>query len=269
MTRIVFAIFVSFTIICGASAASVDGINIHWVSEGKGSAIVFVHGWTCDTSVWKDQMAEFKNNYRVIALDLPGHGQSGSSSDGKYTMDLYARAVEAVRAEAGIEKMVLVGHSMGGPVIGQYAVNYPDRVAGLVGVDAAFQPPKGPPPGFDPDNPPPREQFIRSMFVPETSEAVQKKVLNMMLSTSDEKAMALGNAMGTFTSDNNDTINAPALIVLAGTRDSSDEAFREAVSRFAPRVKLEKVPGTGHFLMMEKPADFNRLLRDFLAALKG
>lgn len=265
MTRIVFSILISFNFITGASAAAVDGINIHWISEGRGSAIVFVHGWTCDTSVWKEQMAEFKGDYRVIALDLPGHGQSGSPSDGKFTMDLYARAVEAVRTEAGIEKMVLVGHSMGGPVIGQYAISHPNRVAGLVGVDAGFRPRREPPPGFDPDNPPPREKFIRSMFVPETSEAVQKKVLDMMLSTSDKTAMALGSAMGTFTSDTGVTIDAPSLIVFAGTRK---ETGVEALREFVPRVKVEKLNGTGHFLMMEKPVEFNMLLRNFLTEIK-
>src|SRR6185436_585820 len=119
-----------------ASAASVDGMNIHSTSTGSGKAtLVLVHGWTCDASSWDAQVPVLAKKYRVITLDLPGHGRSGSPKDGKFSMDLFARAVEAVRAEAGADKIVLVGHSMGAPVIRQYARLYPGHVAGLIAVD--------------------------------------------------------------------------------------------------------------------------------------
>src|SRR5207244_1234309 len=103
-------------------AASVDGLKIHSSSTGQGPrTLVFVHGWTCDSSSWVEQVPAFAKSYRVITLDLPGHGQSDSPADGKFSMDLFARAVEAVREEAKADKIVLVGHSMGAPVIRQYA----------------------------------------------------------------------------------------------------------------------------------------------------
>src|ERR1700676_3504702 len=84
-----------------ASAASVDGISIHSTVRGRGTkTIVFVHGWTCDESSWREQVPYFEKNYRVITLDLPGHGKSGSPSKGPLTMDLFARSIEAVRVEA-------------------------------------------------------------------------------------------------------------------------------------------------------------------------
>ena len=85
-------------------------------------------------------MPALSKQYRVITLDLPGHGQSGSPKDGKFSMDLFARAVEAVRAEHGADKIVLVGHSMGAPVIRQYARLYPQHVAALVVVDGLSRP---------------------------------------------------------------------------------------------------------------------------------
>src|SRR5262245_47234852 len=118
-----------------ASAATVDGMKIQSSSVGSGPTIVFVHGWTCDSSSWTGQVPAFAKDHRVITLDLPGHGQSGSPKDGKLSMDLFARAVEAVRVDAGADRIVLVGHSMGAPVIRQYAHLYPNRVAGLVAVD--------------------------------------------------------------------------------------------------------------------------------------
>src|SRR5947208_721481 len=94
-----------------ASAASVDGIGIHSTVRGSGpKTIVFVHGWTCDESSWASQVPFFEKNYRVITLDLPGHGKSGSPTSGPLTMDLFARSIEAVRVEAKAQKIVLVGH---------------------------------------------------------------------------------------------------------------------------------------------------------------
>ena len=117
----VFVLFVST-----ASAATVDGLKIHSASAGSGrTTLVLVHGWTCDSSSWAAQVPVLAKKYRVLTLDLPGHGQSGAPKDGKFSMDLFARAVEAVRAEAGTDKIVLVGHSMGAPVIRQYARLYP------------------------------------------------------------------------------------------------------------------------------------------------
>src|SRR5690606_16146848 len=97
--------------------------------------IVFVHGWTCDETSWAEQVQAFADDYRVITLDLPGHGRSDVPAREDFSMDLFAGAVEAVRAEAGADKVVLVGHSMGAPVIRQYALTHPERVAGLVAVD--------------------------------------------------------------------------------------------------------------------------------------
>jgi len=76
-----------------ASAATLDGMKIQSSSVGTGPTIVFVHGWTCDSSSWTGQVPAFSKDHRVITLDLPGHGQSESPKDGKLSMDLFARAV--------------------------------------------------------------------------------------------------------------------------------------------------------------------------------
>src|SRR5512142_112986 len=68
------------------SAASVDGLKLHSSSAGKGSiALIFVHGWTCDSSSWTAQVPEFAKKYRVLTLDLPGHGTSAGPADGKFS----------------------------------------------------------------------------------------------------------------------------------------------------------------------------------------
>src|SRR5438128_10082332 len=175
------------------SAASVDGITIHSSSIGSDKkTMIFVHGWTCDSSSWDAQVPAFSKKYHVITLDLPGHGHSGSPADGKFSMALFARAVEAVRKEAKADKIVLVGHSMGAPVIRQYARLYPQHVAALVAVDGPLAGGPGPapqrgqaPPRFPavtgPDGLKARETMIRGMFTPQTPPALQQQILAMML----------------------------------------------------------------------------------------
>ena len=185
-----------------AAAATLDGMDIHSSSAGAGPTIVFVHGWTCDSSSWDAQVPAFAKDHRVLTLDLPGHGRSDSPKDGKLSMDLFARAVEAVRAESGAERIVLVGHSMGAPVIRQYAHLYPERVAGLVAVDGPLDlrafgelPPGFPPPMTGPEGRTAREGMIRSMFIAETPAPLQDKIMKMMLGAPEATAVGAMSAM--------------------------------------------------------------------------
>src|SRR5262245_29187977 len=108
MRKLLSAVVMLIAFVSLVTAASVDGLNIHSSTRGKGkSTIVFVHGWTCDATSWAAQVSALSGTYRVITLDLPGHGQSGSPRDGKFSMDLFARAVEAVREEAKARTIVL------------------------------------------------------------------------------------------------------------------------------------------------------------------
>ena len=254
-----------------ASAASVDGISIHSTVHGKGSkTIVFIHGWTCDESSWREQVPVFEKHYRVITLDLPGHGQSGSPKNGPLTMDLFARAVEAVRVEAKAGKIVLVGHSMGTPVIRQYARLYPANVAALVPVDGALHlsgSTNAPNPDRmrGPDGLKNREAMIRGMFGKGATPAVQDSILKMMLTAPESTAYQAMVATFAAPNWNEETLNFPALGIYADHSASDDLAY---FKKIFPNGKTVEVPGTGHFVMLEKPAEFNKLLGDFLAAVK-
>jgi pimeloyl-ACP methyl ester carboxylesterase len=251
-----------------AAAATVDGLKIHSSAVGTGPTIVFVHGWTCDSSSWTGQVPAFAKDYRVVTIDLPGHGSSESPKDGKLSMDLFARAVEAVRGETGAERIVLVGHSMGAPVIRQYVHLYPARVAGLVAVDGPLDlrafgelPPGFPPPLTGPEGRTAREGMIRSMFIDATPAALQDKILKMMLAAPEATAVGAMNAMFDPAIRWTDVTPTPALSVYAGTANVPDAA---TTRELYPNHEATQVAGTGHFLMMEKPDEFNRLLSGFL-----
>src|SRR5262249_22785074 len=231
-----------------ASAASVDGIAIHSTVHGSGPrTVVFVHGWTCDESSWRDQVPFFEKNYRVITLDLPGHGKSGSPSGGPLTMDRFARSIEAVRVEAGAGKIVLVGHSMGTPVIRQYARLYPKNVAALVPVDGVLHlSGSGNAPVPDrmkgPDGLKNREAMIRGMFGKSATRGIQEHIVKRKLAAPEPtpyQAMAATFAAPNWTEE---SFAVPALGIYADHSGANDPAY---FKKIFPNGSAVEVAGTG------------------------
>ena len=229
------------------SAASIDGAKIHFAITGAGEpTVVFVHGWTCDSTTWARQVPAISRSFRVVTLDLPGHGQSGSPKDGKFSMDLFAHAVEAVRREAKADKIVLVGHSMGTPVIRQYARLYPQHVAALVLVDGTIL--KGDTAAglatvshrFEgADAARNRDEFIRGMFTPATSPGLQQKILKMMKTPPDSTAAGAMASMGDPAIWKEDVIDVPVLGIYA---DKSRAGDGEIMARIFPNSSTSKSP---------------------------
>jgi pimeloyl-ACP methyl ester carboxylesterase len=267
------ALVIVALILAPVSAASVDGLKLHSSSAGTGNAaLIFVHGWTCDSSSWAAQVPEFAKKYRVLTVDLPGHGQSAVPAQEKFSLGLFARAVEAVRAEAGVDRVVLIGHSMGAPVIREYARMYPQHVAGLVAVDGpldmrGFGEPRAGRGAFTlpqmtgPEGLKQREQMINGMFTPQTPKPLQDQIMKMMIGAPEATAAGAMAAMFDPAINRTDVINAPALAIYAGTNTIPDLA---TVRQVLPKFEATQVAGTGHFVMMEKPAEFNALLTGFL-----
>jgi pimeloyl-ACP methyl ester carboxylesterase len=249
-------------------AAAVDGMQIHSSIQGKGSQIIIlVHGWTCDETSWKSQVSALAKNYRVITLDLPGHGQSGSPKDGKFSLDLFAKAVEAVRSEAKAERVALAGHSMGTPVIVHYARLYPQHVAALIFVDGGIMQPSGNLNASFADQfggangLKARENMIRSMFSASTTEAMQKHILSMMLGAPPETAVGAMKAIFAPSNAKDEICTLPVLGLYA---DKSRNGNSEYMKTHFPKMDYKEIPETGHFLMLEKPDEFNRLVLEFL-----
>jgi len=275
--RVLLSLVLAIPLSPAIHGATVDGAKVHWSSKGSAKqAVILVHGWTCDESSWDAQVPVLSQKYRVITLDLPGHGHSDPPKDGKFSMTGFARAVEAVRAEAKVDKVVLVGHSMGTPVIREYARLYPKHVVGLVPVDGLVLISSGGPPQANgrgapnpaamtgPDGIKAREAMIRGMFTPATPAAVQQHVLKMMLAPPE--ATASGAMIATFdtASLNGFVTTVPVLGIYAGTPMAS----RDALKQVFPNSEYVQVAGTGHFVMMERPEEFNRLLLAFLGKVK-
>lgn len=107
------------------------GINIFYTDEGKGNTMVLLHGFLESSTIWKSIISIFNKNYRVITVDLLGHGQTGCLGY-VHSMEAMAEAVEAVINHLKVEKFTIIGHSMGGYVAMAYAEKNPGSLEGLV-----------------------------------------------------------------------------------------------------------------------------------------
>ena len=187
-------------------------------------------------------------------------------------MELFARAIEAVRNEAKAERIVLVGHSMGTPVVIQYARMYPEHVIALVFVDGMVAMPKmaaGIMPSAEqlsgPEGLKIRESIIRGMFSTATTPETQEHILAMMLGAPGETAAGAMTAIMDPAIYRDNVISQPVLGLYA---DGAGIIDPESVKSRFPKLEYAEIPDTGHFLMLEKPAEFNRLLISFLDKLK-
>jgi len=108
-----------------------EGIKVSFRAEGRGMPLVLLHGYLEAAEVWEPLAEKLFDHFRVIAVDLPGHGESEVRGD-THTMEFLARAVRAVLSDAGEERIMLIGHSLGGYVALAFAEMFPDLLAGYV-----------------------------------------------------------------------------------------------------------------------------------------
>ena len=235
----------------GLGGRGQDPLDVEGPLGSKGTAkqaVILVHGWTCDETSWDAQVPVLSQKYRVITLDLPGHGKSDPPKDGKFSMAMFARAVEAVRAEAKVDKVVLVGHSMGTPVIREYARMYPQHVVALVPVDGLLpsltdgqvkgssRGAPNPAAMSGPDGMKAREAMIRGMFTPATPAAVEQHVLKMMLAAPEATATGAMTATFDASSRNDAVMTMPVLGIYAGFADGESRNSEEVLSEFGVRA---------------------------------
>jgi pimeloyl-ACP methyl ester carboxylesterase len=251
--------------------AKFEAMRVHYQNYGQGKdALVFIHGWTCNLTFWKANIPAFADQTRVIAIDLPGHGESDKPQV-TYSMDLFARAIDAVLQDAKVERATLVGHSMGTPVIRQFYRKYPAKTRALVIVDGSLKP-------FP--NKAAMEKFLEPLRGPNYKPVVEGMVSAMVAPVKDKTAAAeiktamLGapqhvmvGAMDAMLDDSiwkeQDKINVPLLVVLAKQPTWNPE-YEKFVRELAPSVEYQVWEGVSHFLMMDDPRKFNDTVAAFL-----
>jgi len=119
-----------------------DGVKIHYRDEGleDGNVLVLTHGFAASLHTWEPWVERLGERYRIVSLDLPGHGLSRNPSAAKMNPGYFGETIAEMTAQLGIDEFVLVGNSMGGATAWQFALEYPERLEGLVLVAASGWP---------------------------------------------------------------------------------------------------------------------------------
>jgi len=253
---------------------TLDGARVHYKSLGTGrAAVVLIHCWACDMNVWRAQVPVLEGRVRIIALDLPGHGRSDKPAV-SYTMEHFARAVQAVLRAAGVERGYLVGHSMGVPVAREFLRLYPTMTAGFVAVDGWLVSP-----GLDPaaaerqaklfEGPGVAElfvQMIEPMFPSPDHAVIRQQLIRTAQATPQHVVASAMRGMLDPAIWRDQPIGVPLLVVIAkGPNWPAD--YQARVRRLNPDLEYEELEGVHHFLMLERPDLFNPLLIQFLRGL--
>jgi pimeloyl-ACP methyl ester carboxylesterase len=251
-------------------AVSADGVPIYYEAKGKGSpALVFIHGWSCDRSYWEVQVEHFRQNHKVVAVDLAGHGESGLERT-NWTSAAFANDVIAVIEKLGLDQVILVGHSMGGMVMIEAARLRPDRIIGLVGADTLknleqevtremFDEFTAP---FKENFPKAVDEFVRTMF-PETAdpELVDKIAADISSAPPEVGISAFDGMFDYWMNEMKVAANEIQVPVICINSDLEENNL-EGNKKYLATYELMLMPGVGHFVMNEDPEKFNQLLEE-------
>jgi pimeloyl-ACP methyl ester carboxylesterase len=248
---------------------SKDGTAISYESYGAGElALVFVHGWSCDARYWRTQLPYFSKRYRLITLDLAGHGHSGMKRL-HYTMKAFGEDVQAVTEATGSRKVILIGHSMGGSVIAEAARLMPKRVVGLIGIDTLdnIEYPMTQEELHKVISPLKKDfsigsrEFVNDMISPSTPPLIRDWILSDISAAPPAVALsAMNEMMSQYITGEAakifEEIHSPVMAVSGDLWPINYEANRRHMSSFDAIV----LKGADHFLMMNRTEDFNHAL---------
>jgi pimeloyl-ACP methyl ester carboxylesterase len=247
-------------------ALSSDGVPIHYAVLGEGlPALVFVHGWSCDQSYWKKQVSYFARLYKVVTIDLAGHGESGLDRK-SWTMEAFGSDVAAVVEKLGLGQVVLIGHSMGGTVIVEAAKQMPQTTIGLIVVetfkdldrDLSHQEIAEILTPFRKDFAPGVRDFVlRNQVLSTTDPVLVESVIQDMGSAPPDVAIPAAEYLFGHTSQVRRTLqkmDIPVVLIQADYKPTNVEAAERC------GISVEIVSGVSHFLMLEAPDAFNHRL---------
>ena len=281
LTSCLFVLFLTFGAIRAQAdwphvIPSKDGTPISYEIYGAGeSTLVFVHGWSCDARYWRAQLPHFAENHRVVMLDLAGHGHSGTTRS-QYTMRAFGEDVKAVIEATSSHRVILIGHSMGGSVIAEAARLMPNRVKGLIGVDTlenieypiTREEIKKMIAPLEKDFRAGSRQFVEEMISPQTDPQLREWILSDMSAAPPAVALsAMNNMMSQYITGEAakifDEIRIPVITVNGDMWPVNYEANRRHMLSFDAIV----LKGADHFLMLNRPEQFNRALETAISKL--
>ena len=253
-----------------------DSVRIHYKRYGDGDkTICFVHGFGCDLNTWEEQFKALRDerNLQLVFIDLPGYGES-SKPHVEYTLDFFAKAVNAVLYKEHVGDVVLVGHSLGTPVCRQVLMS--GRQGNLVDIDGVYCFYDGTETpeyveavnqfGHAFDGPECSEViagFVTSLTGPETPKYITDYAMSVMPKTPQYVASSTMRNLVERQWWSQRPIQTKTMVVC--TQNSGlDSDNRQKMERLYPHLDYTELTTCGHFIHMEQPEMFNEKLKTFI-----
>ena len=244
-----------------------DGVMINYYIKGnEKKALVFVHGYSCSSEYWWPQLEYFSKDHTVIAVDIAGHGKSGVNRQ-EYSMDAFGNDVTSVIEHLDLEEVVLIGHSMGGPVIVKAANNLGFKTRLIVGVDTFHDLSTEGIGGFA------RtavntmfklfyesmtEDSIDDFFIDKTDEDLARWVRNDALKS--PKHISQGTLDALLTMNYPESLRELSIPIVALNARTFRETKLDSNMNTYKNLQIEFMEDVGHFIMLERPVEFNNWL---------
>ncbi len=254
------------------NVASADGVPIaYWATSEREIALVFIHCGFCDASFWSEQVDAFRDDYRVVRLDLAGHGESGSDRK-TWTLPAFGEDVKAVVETLNLDRVLLIGNSLGGPVALAAGQLMPDQVIGLIAVDTL----QNVDVEFDQEGWLRRTERFRRDFVRACNGMVDQlfhgdadpqlvaRIRSEMCDVSPDIAISIFEGLNSYDA------GAEMMAVKAPIRAINSDLFPTNVEgnrKYAPGFEAVVMEGVGHFPQLEQPEAFNRHLTDLVTGI--
>lgn len=236
------------------------------------TTLLFVHGWCINKEYWAPQEKYFCKRYKVVGIDLPGFGQSGvNRSD--WSFENYAADIKAVIDQLQLKHVILIGHSMSGDILLQVSNKYPSLVAGIVGIDNLHEPAGK----FTAQEQKDAAIFLNmlqtsfdstvynymrpGLFQPATDTAVVHRVMQDVFATDSSIATKVLTSLM--------TVSQQEKILMQGlshklylVNSDVQPVKTDSLAKYCKNgFSVETVHATGHYPMIEKPAEFNAALQ--------
>jgi pimeloyl-ACP methyl ester carboxylesterase len=256
-------------------AIAPDGVHVQYRVYGSGEpALVLIHGWSCDSNYWREQLPALKQKYTVVTVDLAGHGGTDGNRS-EWSIARFGQDVATAVAAVPNQQLILVGHSMGGPVAIEAARLLKSRTLGIIGVDT-FNTVGAPAPTkaqVDAILKPFEADFIGTtrklvsehLFAPGGNRQLADKVAYDMSLAPPRVALPAMRALFEydFTAPLKD-LTVPIVGIFSGLGEPVNEA---RIRKVLPEFHAVTLKDVGHFLMMEDPAGFNGALETEIQGL--
>jgi pimeloyl-ACP methyl ester carboxylesterase len=256
------------------STDSADGVPIEYQVYGHGEpAVVLIHGWSCNSTYWREQLPDLQSRYTTVTLDLAGHGTSGRNRS-DWSMARYGEDVAAVVQRLPNRRIVLVGHLMGGPVALEAAPLIGKRLIGIIGVDTFRSLGLPPPPrqvverevaAFRSDFSGEMHRFVPLLFAQTAPPAFVRQVADDMSREPPQIAIA---TLVELNSMDFATLLPRIHVPIVAIDSKFGRAVSEArIRKLVPGFRLVTLGSGGDFVMLEQPREFNPVLLHEIATL--